>query len=257
MSIQQVLVTGATGKTGSIVFNQLKQERNFEVRGFARSPEKAQKLFGSTEGFYFGDIKGKNSLEQALQDCQQLVILTSASPQMVAPPKPGERPQFKYPADGTPELVDYEGQKNQIDQAIAAGIEQIVLVGSMGGTNEDHPLNKMGNGKILIWKRKAEEYLVNSGVNYTIIRAGGLLDQPGGVRQLIVGDDDELLNNPPDDIPTSIPRADVAATVVQALQEPSAINKAFDLMSYPEANSQNSITQDFAALFAKTTAARF
>ena len=63
----------------------------------------------------------------------------------------------------------------------------------MGGTNEDHPLNKMGNGKILIWKRKAEEYLANSGVNYTIIRAGGLQDQPGGKRKLIVGDNDELL----------------------------------------------------------------
>lgn len=253
----QVLVTGATGKTGSIVYKKLKEDPNFKVRGFARSPEKAQELFGSTKDFYFGDIRDKDSLEQALKDCQKLVILTSASPQMVAPPKPGERPQFEYPADGTPELVDYEGQKNQIDQAIAAGIKQIVLVGSMGGTNENHPLNKMGNGKILIWKRKAEEYLVNSGVNYTIIRAGGLLDQPGGVRQLIVGDDDELLHNPPDDIPTSIPRTDVAQTVVQALQEPSAINKAFDLMSYPEADAQDSITPDFAALFAQTIAAKF
>ena len=51
-------------------------------------------------------------------------------------PEPGERPQFEYPNDATPELVDYQGQKNQIDLAIAAGIEHIVLVGSMGGTNE-------------------------------------------------------------------------------------------------------------------------
>ncbi|MBW4535823.1 MAG: SDR family oxidoreductase [Pleurocapsa minor HA4230-MV1] len=256
MSIKQVLVTGATGKTGSIVYQKLKQDRNFKVKGFARSPEKAQELFGSTENFYFGDIKDPQSLTEALKGCQALVILTSASPKMVAPPQPGERPQFSYPPDGTPELVDYQGQKNQIDMAIAAGVEQIVLVGSMGGTNENHPLNMMGNGKILIWKRKAEEYLVNSGINYTIIRAAGLLDQPGGVRQLIVGDNDELLVNPPDDIPTSIPRADVAEMVVQALKEPSAINKAFDLMSYPEADAE-SITQDFAALFAQTTAAKF
>jgi uncharacterized protein YbjT (DUF2867 family) len=254
MSIKQVLVTGATGKTGSIVYQKLKQDQSFKVKGFARSPEKAQELFGSTENFYFGDIKDPQSLTEALKGCQALVILTSASPKMTAPPQPGERPQFEYVPDGTPELVDYQGQKNQIDTAIAAGIEQIVLVGSMGGTNENHPLNMMGNGKILIWKRKAEEYLVNSGVDYTIIRAGGLLDQPGGVRQLIVGDNDELLINPPDDIPTSIPRADVAEIVVQALKEPSALNKAFDLMSYPDAES---ITQDFAALFAQTSAAKF
>ncbi len=201
-------------------------------------------------------LKDKDSLQQAVKDCQALVILTSAAPKMIAPPKPGERPQFEYATDNTPELVDYQGQKNQIDLAIAAGIKHIVLVGSMGGTNENHPLNKMGNGNILIWKRKAEEYLVNSGVNYTIIRAGGLLDQPGGVRKLLVGDNDELLNNPPDGIPTSIPRADVAETVVRALQEASAINKAFDLLSYPEAE-QDLITADFAILFSKTTAAKF
>jgi uncharacterized protein YbjT (DUF2867 family) len=256
MSIKQVLVTGATGRTGSIVYQKLQQDPNFEVKGFARSPEKAQELFGSTENFYFGDIKERKSLTEAMTGCQALVILTSAGPKMVAPPKPGERPQFEYVPDGTPELVDYQGQKNQIDTAIAAGIEQIVLVGSMGGTNENHPLNMMGNGKVLIWKRKAEEYLVNSGVNYTIIRAAGLLDRPGGVRKLLVGDNDELLLNPPDDIPTSIPRADVAEIVVQALKEPSALNKAFDLMSYPEADAE-SITQDFAALFAQTTAAKF
>jgi uncharacterized protein YbjT (DUF2867 family) len=256
MTIKQVLVTGATGKTGSIVYNKLQQDRRFKVRGFARSPEKAQELFDSTDNFYFGDIKDKDSLQQAVKDCQALVILTSAAPKMIAPPKPGERPQFEYATDNTPELVDYQGQKNQIDQAIAAGIKHIVLVGSMGGTNENHPLNKMGNGNILIWKRKAEEYLVNSGVNYTIIRAGGLLDQPGGVRKLLVGDNDELLNNPPDGIPTSIPRADVAETVVQALQEASAIDKAFDLLSYPEAE-QDLITADFAVLFRKTTTAKF
>jgi uncharacterized protein YbjT (DUF2867 family) len=256
MSITQILVTGATGKTGSIVYQKLKQDQNFEVRGFARSPEKVQELFDSTENFYFGDIKDPESLTEAFQGCQGLVILTSAAPKMIAPPAPGERPQFEYATGETPELVDYQGQKHQIDQAIAAGIKRIVLVGSMGGTNENHPLNSMGNGKILIWKRKAEAYLVNSGIDYTIIRAGGLLDQPVGVRKLLVGDNDELLINPPDGIPTSIPRADVAETVVQALKEPSAVNKAFDLISYPEADS-DSITKDFAALFAQTTGAKF
>ena len=256
MAKTKVLVTGATGKTGSIVFKKLKQAEDFEVRGLARSPDKVKKLFGSTENFDFGDITDIESIKAAFTDCQKLVILTSASPQMAAPPKPGERPQFTYPADGTPELVDYQGQKNQIDLAIAAGIEHIVLVGSMGGTDENHPLNKMGNGKILIWKRKAEEYLVNSGTNYTIIRAGGLLDQPGGVRKLLVGNNDEFLSNPPEGVKTSIPRADVAETVVQALREPAAINKAFDLISYSEEQSQGSVTKDFADLFASTTAAQ-
>ena len=34
---------------------------------------------------------------------------------------------------------------------------------SMGVTKPDHPLNRIGGGKILMWKRMAEQYLVNSG----------------------------------------------------------------------------------------------
>lgn len=32
-------------------------------------------------------------------------------------------------------------------------------------------------GNILVWKRKAEEYLIASGLNYTIIHPGGLGDE--------------------------------------------------------------------------------
>jgi uncharacterized protein YbjT (DUF2867 family) len=254
MSIKQVLVTGATGKTGSLVFRKLQQRQDeFSVLGFARSSEKVKQLFGTEADFYFGDIREPSSLDSALAGCQALVILTSAIPKMTAPPQPGERPNFAYESDSMPEAIDYEGQKNQIDAAIKARVEQIVLVGSMGGTNENHPLNLMGKGKILIWKRKAEKYLVDSGIDYTIIRAGGLLDQPGGVRELLVGNNDDLLNNPPNGIPTSIPREDVAETVVQALRESNSRNKAFDLISKPETDSTVSVTKDFAALFAQTT----
>jgi hypothetical protein len=73
--------------------------------------------------------------------------------------------------------VDWLGQKAQIDAAREAGIKKIVLISSMGGTDEKNPLNNLGNGNILIWKRKAEEYLINSGAfNYTIIHPGGLID---------------------------------------------------------------------------------
>ena len=230
MSIKRVLVTGATGRTGSLVVQKLHQRPNeFEAIAFARSEAKAKTLFGNTKGFAFGDINDPSTLHSALDGIQALVILTSAVPLMKASTQPGERPEFDFEPSGTPEAVDYIGQKNQIDAAIDAGVEHIVLVGSMGGTNEKHPLNQLGNGNILVWKRKAEQYLIDSGIDYTIIRAGGLLDKPGGVRELLVGKDDAFLNHPPNGIPTSIPRADVAEVVVQALQTPNARNKAFDI----------------------------
>jgi hypothetical protein len=43
----------------------------------------------------------------------------------------------------------------------------------MGGTDPENRLNKIGGGNILVWKRKAEIYLVNSGLPYTIVHPGG------------------------------------------------------------------------------------
>lgn len=256
MSRITVLVTGATGRTGSLVVKKLlDRSSEFEVRGFARSPEKLEQCYGTEEArndrFFVGDIRDRSTLELAMQGCQALVILTSAVPLLKGMPQPGQPPQMEFAAGELPEAIDYQGQVHQIEGAKAAGVEHIVLVGSMGGTDPNHFLNKIGNGNILIWKRKAEQYLIDSGVAYTIIRAGGLLDQPGGKRQLLVGKDDVLLSHPPDGIPTSIPRSDVAEVVVNALKEPEARQKAFDLISYPEGEP---VTVDFAALFAQTTA---
>lgn len=252
--MKRVLVTGATGRTGSLVLKKLRDEPEFEAVGFARSPSKAEELFGSTEGFVIGDIKDKSSLNSTISGCDALVILTSAVPKMVTPPSEGQRPEFEFAPGGLPEEVDWIGQKNQIDAAETAGVKHIVLVGSMGGTNPDHPLNRMGNGNILVWKRKAEQYLIDSGIDYTIIRAGGLLDEQGGVRELLVGKDDALSKDPPDGIPTFIPRSDVASVVVEALKQPNARNKAFDIISKPEDATDAVVTTDFASLFEQTTA---
>lgn len=254
MAVKKVLVTGATGRTGSLVLQKLRQRADeFKGIGFARSPEKIKEIFGSTEDFYLGDIKESSSLESAIEGCDALVILTSAVPQMKSPPQPGQRPEFDFAPGEFPEKVDWLGQKNQIDAAKKAQVKQVVLVGSMGGTDPNNMLNRIGNGNILIWKRKAEQYLIDSGIDYTIIRAGGLINEPGGKRELIVGKNDTLLKNPPDGIPNSIPREDVAEVVVQALKEPNATNKAFDIISKPEVEPSAVVTSDFSGLFAQTT----
>ena len=124
------------------------------------------------------------------------------------------------------------------------GVEHVVLISSMGVSprknSPDAMLNQvpqcwiripynlirdtdgssqMGEGNILIWKAKAEEYLMNSGLDYTIIHPGDLTDKPGGERQLLLGVDDELLDNFESmGAMRSIPREDVAELVIQALR---------------------------------------
>ena len=49
-----------------------------------------------------------------------------------------------------PPKIDWLGQKVQIDAAKAAGVKQVVLISSMGGTDPNHFLNTMGDhGNIL------------------------------------------------------------------------------------------------------------
>ncbi|WP_017713479.1 NAD(P)H-binding protein [Prochlorothrix hollandica] len=170
MTHQRVLVTGATGRTGAIVLQKLRQDPDrFEGIGFGRSTQKVQDLFGSLDGFFFGDVRDRASLDTALVGCHSLIIASSSIPQLKAPPQAGQRPEFEFAPGEMPEAIDYQGQVNQIDAAQAAGVSHIVLISSMGGTQADHPLNRLGNGNVLVWKRKAEQYLLDSGLTYTII----------------------------------------------------------------------------------------
>jgi uncharacterized protein YbjT (DUF2867 family) len=250
--LKRVMITGATGRTGSLVYRRVQTAPGWSPLGFARSPEKVTETLGTEADVVIGDVLNRADLDRAIAGCDALVILTSAMPIPQMPIEPGSRPTFTFAERGTPEVVDYQGQLNQIDAAIAAGISRIVLVGSMGGTNDQHPLNSLGNGNILIWKRKAEEYLMASGADYTIIHAGGLIDAPGGERQLVLGQRDEFLQTPPSGGSTSVPRADVAEVVVQALYHGSASRKRFDLVSLDPA--EQAIAQDFEALFAQVPA---
>ncbi|KAG0602659.1 hypothetical protein M758_10G031100 [Ceratodon purpureus] len=248
-NVRTVLVTGAGGKTGGIVLEKLrKMPEGFVARGLVRTEESKAKVGG--ENVFVGDVTKAESLKEAFEGVDALVITTSAVPKMKPgfDPSKGGRPEFYYEEGGYPEQVDWLGQKNQIEAAKAAGCKHIVVVGSMGGQNPNHMLNMLGNGKILIWKRKAEEYLSQAGVPYTIIRAGGLQDKEGGIRELLVGKDDELMSTDT----KSITRSDVAELCVQALLNEESHNKAFDIASKPE--GQGTPTSDFKALFAGVTA---
>ncbi|XP_077232751.1 uncharacterized protein At5g02240-like [Tasmannia lanceolata] len=247
LSPPSVLVTGAGGRTGQIVYRKLKERTDqFVARGLVRTKESKDKI-GGADDVFVGDIRDAESIVPAIEGIDALIILTSATPVMKPgfDPSKGGRPEFYFEDGAYPEQVDWIGQKNQIDAAKAVGVKQIVLVGSMGGTNPNNPLNSIGNGNILIWKRKAEQYLADSGIPYTIIRAGGLKDEEGGLRDLLVGKNDELLETQT----RTIPRADVAEVCIQALQFEEAKFKAFDLSSNPP--DVGTPTKDFKALFSQ------
>mmetsp|Transcript_6153 Transcript_6153/g.18593 ORF Transcript_6153/g.18593 Transcript_6153/m.18593 type:complete len:309 (-) Transcript_6153:170-1096(-) len=250
--LQRVLVTGAGGRTGSLVFEELKKSGDFDPIGLARSSKarKALKRKGASDSeIVSADVSDKASLVEAMKGCEAVVLCTSAVPRIkpwsivkfifkksvLRKPDPG-RPEFSFGKAGTPEEVDWLGAKNQIDAAVEAGVKKFVFVSSMGGTQPENFLNTIGRrpdgsgGDILLWKRKAERYLVAQPLTYTIIHPGGLIDEPGWQRELVVGVDDELLSLQS----RSIPRADVARVCRAALASHSAANLSFDIATKPK-----------------------
>merc|ERR1711974_523190 len=97
-------------------------------------------------------------------------------------------------------------------------------------------------------KRKAECYLINSGIPYTIIHPGGLLPHAGGEktpaaggkRQLYVALDDALIDD--ERKLSMVPREDLAEVCMQCLLCPSeAKGRSFDLGSGPETEETHTV----------------
>lgn len=283
----QVLVTGAGGKTGSIVVRKLLERgaAAFKVRAMVRSKESEDSLreklgepLSASLEVVHGDVLKKETLAEAFKGVEAAVLVTSAMPQLnklslvkVIGAKlltfgmVSLRPDFWYVEGQSPEHMDWVGQRDQIDAAKASGVKHVVLVSSMAGTLPEHFLNA-NLDRIVLWKRKAEKYLISSGLPYTIIHPGGLLPHPGpqanvpapgGKRQLFLSVDDKLIleadklkeEGKQDQAHNVIPREDVAEICVQSLLEPDAKNRSFDLGSGKEGEG-DVYSGDFKALLA-------
>lgn len=240
---QPIVVTGATGKTGQLLYKQLK-DRNLPVRALVRNVTKARELLGCTacdasEGIFIGDVTEKASLAAVMEGAGSLAIVTSSMPSCSGSPPKCVYPKGAYPVD-----VDFNGGKAQVEAFAearkAAGPGHVVLCSSMGTTEPDSFLDKLGNGNIGFFKLNEEAALMSAGMPFTIVKPCGLLDTPGGQNQLVVGHDDEIKLQPP-----TVARADVARVMLEALLQPSqSRNLRFDLCS-----KAGTPTTDFAGLF--------
>ena len=128
----------------------------------------------------------------------------------------------------SPEFVDFGGVKNLTNAARAAGVRQIVLESSMGVGSGGGLLGMFLNllsGDALKWKAQGEAYLRSSGVPYTIIRPGGLTNDPAGQVGIVFQQGDQGSGR--------IGRGDVAAVMIAALDNPAALGKTFEVFSDP------------------------
>ena len=208
----KILVAGATGQTGRHVVQQL-VEKNIEVKALVRDLAKAKEILPESAELVLGDVLKTATFEQHLSNCNVLICATGASPSL----------------DPTgPYQVDYQGTKNLVDMAKKNNIEHFVFVSSLCVSKFFHPLNLFW--LVLYWKKQAEKYIQTSGLNYTIVRPGGLKNEDNS-ESIIMEAADTLFEG-------SIPRPKVAQVCVEALFQPEAKSKVVEIVTSSEAESQ-------------------
>ena len=117
---------------------------------------------------------------------------------------------------------DYLGNKHIADAALATGISRYIQISAIGvdqaPTEKPEPSNYMGN--VMYEKKRGDDYVMNSSLDFTIVRPGGLLDGPAtGKGEL--RDRADLTRG-------SIMRSDVAALVVGVLDDGESIGQVYN-----------------------------
>lgn len=268
---QRVLVAGATGGVGQLAVAQL-LERGYEVRVLTRSLQKAQQMFGDRVEVAVGDTRDPAMLSDAMQGVSYILCCTgttafpSSKWDFEIDSHANGLQQFwewgqvylnadyrRTKARNSPQQVDVQGVRHLV-AAAPRNIQRFVFVSSCGVERKDKPpyniLNAFG---VLDAKQQGEQAIIQSGLPYTIIRPGRLIDGPftssdlntllkattNGKSGVVVGTGDTLNGQ------TS--RIDVAAACVECLSYPTTENQIFELVNEGSRPAQI----DWASLFAQ------
>jgi uncharacterized protein YbjT (DUF2867 family) len=208
-----VVVAGATGRTGVHVVEHALRE-GYRVRVMARRPEVARELFGDRVEIVAADVHDAATLAPAMAGAAYVIATLGSSG--------GKDPSY------TPEEIEYRGNARLVEAAKAAGVRHFVMVSSMGITQFDHPLNRMLRN-VLLWKALGENSLRFSGLDYTIVRPGMLLNGPGGARLSVSqGDQFRDWEGPRERVP-AMDRSDLALVMVKALGRPELRGRTFEV----------------------------
>jgi uncharacterized protein YbjT (DUF2867 family) len=210
-----VAVTGASGKTGWRVVDEA-LTRGLQVRAIVRPGSELPPALAEAERQGRLDVRRLelpqgDALQHALAGCDALVIAT------------GARPSVNLAG---PLQVDALGVREQILACKAVGLRRVVLVSSLCAGRWLHPLNLFG--LILVWKRLGEQWLQQSGLDWTVVRPGGLSEDDSRAQRegVVYSDADQQQSN-------SLPRRLVARVCLDAVDTPAASGRIIEITSSP------------------------
>ncbi len=155
----EIVVAGAHGKI-ALLFERLASDAGHHVRGLARNPDHSSDIIAAGAEPVIADLETED-ITEPVGRADAVVFAAGAGP--------GSGPERK-------KTVDLGGALKLIDAAKSSGITRYLMVSSMSADSASR-----APGQIRPYyqaKGLADEALIASGLDYTIVRPGRLTDDP-------------------------------------------------------------------------------
>jgi uncharacterized protein YbjT (DUF2867 family) len=199
--MSKTLIIGASGQVGQLVTQTL-AETGEPVRALVRNKSKLDHIKNNELDVMETDLEGDFSL--AFDGIDNVVFVAGSG--------------GSTGADKTL-LIDLWAAKKAVDYAKEANVKQFIMVSSIGA--DDPEAIESDIKPYLVAKHMADQYLMASGVPFTIVRPGPLTNDKGQGKITI--------KRPNSREEMAIPRADVAKSVLFILSKDNLNGKIFEL----------------------------
>jgi uncharacterized protein YbjT (DUF2867 family) len=201
----KVFVVGANGQIGKHLIDLVRTSSEHTAKAMIRKEEQAEYFESVGVEYVVASLTGSvDEIAEAAKGCDAIVFTAGSG--------------GHTGADQTL-LIDLDGAAKTIEAAEKAGIKRFIMVSALQANNREN-----WNEAIRSYyaaKHYADKILLQSDLTYTIIRPGGLLNEPGTGK---VAAAENLERG-------SIPREDVAKTILLSLTEENTFKRSFDLIS--------------------------
>ena len=203
--MKKVVLFGATGNLGNEIAKELIKQ-GYELTVVVRNEQKAKTLSHITSKYIIADVCNKSTLENIF-DKQDIVV--SALGKSVSP-NDKSKPTFKQ--------VDYDANKNILDQSIKAGIKKFVYMSAFHSEKYLH----LEYFKV---HHDFSELLKKSGIDYSIVKPPAIFS--AFIDMIEMAKKGQLINIGKGDKKTNpIYEGDLAKVTVEAINKQNSIFEA-------------------------------
>ncbi|AGX04485.1 MULTISPECIES: SDR family oxidoreductase [Bacillus] len=201
----KILIVGANGQIGRHLIEKLAETEHKSVAMVRKEEQESELRELGADEVVIGDLE--KDFSHAFEGVDS-VIFTAGSGGHTG-------------ADKTI-LIDLWGAIKTIDQAKEHNISRFLLVSSMNADTPDTGIESMKH--YFVAKKLADDHLRSSGLDYTIVRPGGLLNEPATGKILLEEKIKEFSSR-------EITREDVAAVLAEAVDLENTYKKTFEILN--------------------------